>query len=55
MADHPRNAMGRGGNCFCPKCGYKAPHKSGVPCQSERCPKCDVKLIREGSAHDPRK
>jgi NAD-dependent SIR2 family protein deacetylase len=43
--------MGSGGNCICPKCGYKAPHKSGVPCQEERCPKCNAKLMREGSYH----
>ena len=44
--------MGAGGNCHCPKCDYRAPHKRGVPCQEERCPHCGAKLIREGSYHD---
>jgi len=51
MAQGSGRGMGSGGNCICPKCGYKAPHKSGVPCQEERCPKCNAKLMREGSYH----
>ena len=43
--------MGSGGNCICPKCGYIAPHKRRGPCQEKQCPKCDVKLLREGSYH----
>ena len=43
--------MGGGGYCICPKCGYKQPHNRGVPCQEERCPTCDVKLLREGGYH----
>jgi len=43
--------MGSSGTCVCPKCNYQAPHKSGVPCQQERCPNCDAKLLREGSDH----
>lgn len=43
--------MGPTGNCICPKCGYKQPHKRGVPCQEERCPKCNGKMLREGSDH----
>jgi len=52
MSSLERHAMGRGGNCYCPKCNYTAPHKRGVPCQEERCPNCGTKLIREGSYHD---
>ncbi len=43
--------MGSGGNCVCPKCGYRAPHRRGLPCQEERCPKCGAKMLREGSYH----
>jgi len=43
--------MGSGGFCICPKCGFRAPHRSGVPCREERCPHCGAKLIREGSYH----
>ena len=45
------HTMGSGGNCICPKCGFKKPHERGVPCQEERCPHCNVRLFREGSAH----
>jgi len=47
-----KQAMGRGGTCYCPKCDYRMPHRRGVPCQDERCPKCGAKLIREGGYHD---
>jgi predicted amidophosphoribosyltransferase len=43
--------MGSGGFCVCPKCGQKIPHQRGVPCQQERCPHCNVKMVREGSYH----
>lgn len=43
--------MGTGGDCICPKCGEKTPHKRGIPCQEERCPKCGAKMLREGSYH----
>jgi predicted amidophosphoribosyltransferase len=43
--------MGSGGFCVCPKCGQKIPHQRGVPCQQERCPQCNVKMVREGSYH----
>ncbi len=43
--------MGQAGYCICPKCGYKQPHRRGTPCQEERCPKCNGKMLREGSAH----
>jgi len=43
--------MGAGGACVCAKCGARVPHRPGVPCMDERCPKCGVALVREGSAH----
>ena len=48
----PKNqSMGSGGNCICPKCGQKTPHRRGIPCQEEKCPKCGGKMLREGSHH----
>ena len=44
-------AKGPGGICICPKCDERIPHTRGTPCQEERCPKCRVKMIREGSRH----
>ncbi|OPX33740.1 ferredoxin [candidate division KSB1 bacterium 4484_188] len=43
--------MGGGGNCVCPKCGFVAPHRSGIPCREDRCPKCGAKMLREGGYH----
>jgi len=39
-------AAGPSGQCVCPKCGYKAPHKIGVPCYQMKCPKCSAKMTR---------
>jgi len=39
-------AAGPEGLCVCPKCGYKEPHKIGVPCYNKKCPKCGTKMIR---------
>ncbi len=50
MSQNPLG-MGRGGFCVCPKCGLKIPHRRGVPCHEELCPKCNVKMVREGSYH----
>jgi len=49
--DKKSHTMGAGGYCICVKCGYKKPHKSGVPCRDEKCPECGVRLLREGSEH----
>jgi len=38
---------GPGGNCVCPKCGYKIPHERGIPCSTLECPKCKINLDRE--------
>jgi len=51
MAVQRRHEMGEGGSCICPKCGEKVPHRSGIPCQEERCPSCGAKMLREGSEH----
>ena len=44
-----KEATGQGpvGNCICPECGYKTPHKRGIPCSSLKCPKCNLNLKRE--------
>jgi hypothetical protein len=40
-------AAGPGGNCVCPKCGYKQPHTVGQPCNVKVCPKCGIQMTRE--------
>lgn len=47
--DKLEEAKGKGpeGNCVCPKCGYKTPHKRGTPCSTIKCPKCKINLTRE--------
>ena len=39
-------AAGPGGSCVCPKCGYKAPHAPGQPCNRKSCPKCKTAMTR---------
>jgi len=39
-------AAGPGGECICPSCGYKVPHRVGVPCMNEQCPKCGSSMNR---------
>ncbi len=40
-------AAGPGGSCACPQCGYREPHKRGVPCVQQKCPQCGTPLVRE--------
>jgi len=52
MIDHQRrHDMGVGGECFCPRCETRTPHRRGLPCQEERCPECGARLLRVGSYH----
>lgn len=39
--------LGPGKFCICPVCKTKTPHKRGVPCYTEVCPKCGSKMTRE--------
>jgi len=42
--------MGPIGECICPKCEARIPHRRGVPCQQEHCPACGAKkMLRVGS------
>jgi hypothetical protein len=41
-----RPGTGPGGNCVCPGCGEKVPHKQGIPCFNMNCPKCGIKMTR---------
>jgi hypothetical protein len=41
-----RAGAGPGGNCVCPNCGEKVPHKQRVPCFDLNCPKCGTKMVR---------
>jgi hypothetical protein len=42
--------MGPIGECICPKCEARIPHRRGVPCQEEHCPACGAKkMLRVGS------
>ena len=51
MRTNPNN-YGTGGNCICPKCGEIVQHQKGVPCMDTNCPKCNARMVREGSEHD---
>jgi len=38
---------GPGGNCVCPNCGERVPHKRSIPCAEMKCPKCGINMVRE--------
>lgn len=38
--------MGMGGECVCTSCGAKSPHQRGMPCSSQKCPKCGAAMTR---------
>jgi predicted Fe-Mo cluster-binding NifX family protein len=35
------------GDCVCPQCGEKEPHKRGMPCAERKCPKCGTVMTRQ--------
>jgi len=39
-------ASGPVGECVCPKCGARLPHKRGIPCAERKCPKCNSLMAR---------
>ncbi|MEA3254468.1 MAG: hypothetical protein U9Q22_01370 [Candidatus Altiarchaeota archaeon] len=38
--------LGLGGDCVCSKCGHKAAHQRGTPCNQQKCPKCGAAMMR---------
>jgi len=39
-------AAGPGGDCICPKCGATTTHQIGIPCNKQKCPKCQSLMTR---------
>jgi len=37
---------GPNGECVCTKCGTRAPHDAGMPCNVQECPRCGAKMTR---------
>ena len=42
-----RAGAGPAGNCVCPRCGERVPHKAGSPCNRTVCPECGMTMTRE--------
>ena len=40
------SGLGTGGECVCPKCGYRTTHQVGSPCYEIKCPKCGAPMTR---------
>ena len=40
------SALGPGGFCGCPKCGYEQTHQLGIPCYEQKCPECGSQMVR---------
>lgn len=40
------SGTGTGGECQCPQCGTRAPHKRGMPCVEQKCPQCGSTMVR---------
>jgi hypothetical protein len=38
---------GPGGNCVCPKCGFKMAHAAGQRCMDIACPKCRTPMVKQ--------
>jgi hypothetical protein len=43
--------LGPNGDCICPRCETRIPHRRGIRCREERCPKCGAGMFRVGSEH----
>lgn len=41
-----RPGAGPSGECVCPSCGARVPHKAGIPCYNTNCPKCGTRMVR---------
>ena len=46
------HGFGSTGECVCPQCGYTVSHQRGVSCMEEKCPECNIPLIRKELAED---
>ena len=41
-----RSGAGPRGECYCPNCGARVPHKAGIPCIDINCPYCGICMAR---------